>query len=201
MTTDTQSTKPSRLAHFGSSLILGFLVTALSVFAAATNYATYQVSGTGAGYETEGQRLLADSNTEYILATQYIIVDYDMYDGYIVNDGVDDFAAQYYQENFSEDLQDSIDRGDAFDDEYYEEMYDYSEELFAEAFDQFDLADAEGEREAGYQLAMLISAVGLAFAAYASLLDEKKSLRGLFALLSLVMLVLSVGQAALVAFS
>ncbi len=32
-----------------------------------------------------------------------------MYDGYIVHDGLDDFAAQYYQENFSEDFQASID--------------------------------------------------------------------------------------------
>jgi hypothetical protein len=41
---------------------------------------------------------------------------------------------------------------------------------------------------------MLVAAVGLAFAAYGSLLDEKNSLHPLFALMSLFMLVLSVGQ-------
>ena len=83
MTTDSPSTKPSfRFQKLGSNLFLGFLVTALSVFTAATNYITYQVNGTASGYDTEGARLLANSNTEYVRATQFIILDYDMYDGY-----------------------------------------------------------------------------------------------------------------------
>jgi hypothetical protein len=78
MTTASPESKPSFLDRFqklGSTLTLGLLVTILSVFTAATNYATYQVSGTASGYEKEGTRLLADSNTEYIRATQFIIQD------------------------------------------------------------------------------------------------------------------------------
>jgi len=45
-----------------------------------------------------------------------------------------------------------------------------------------------------FLLAMLIAAVGLAFAVYASLLNETNQLRALFALMSLVMLVLSIAQ-------
>ena len=196
MTTDSPSTKPSfGFQKLGSNLFLGFLVTALSVFTAATNYITYQVNGTASGYDTEGARLLANSNTEYVRATQFIILDYDMYDGYYIQQGVDDFAAEYYQSNFSTELQASYDREDAFDDQYYDEMYAYSDDLFDQAFEQFDLANAASEREAAFQLAMLLAAVGLAFAAYASLLDEKNRMRPLFALMSFGMLILSVLQA------
>jgi hypothetical protein len=197
MTTDAPKSKPSFLDRFqklGSNLFLGLLVTVLSVFTATTNYATYQASGTSAGYETEGSRLLANSNTEYIRATQFIIQDYTMYDGYYVQQGVDDFASEYYQSNFSPELQASVDRNSAFDDQYYNDMYKYSDALFNQAFDQFDQANAVSEKESAYQIAMLIAAVGLAFAAYASLLDEKNRLRGLFAVLSLAMAALSVAQ-------
>jgi hypothetical protein len=197
MTTTSPESKPSffdRFQKLGSNLFLGLLVTVLSVFTAATNYATYQVSGTASGYEKEGTRLLADSNTEYIRATQFIIQDYTMYDGYYVQQDVDDFAAEYYQSNFSPELQASVERDNAFDDQYYDEMYVDSEELFTQAFEEFDKASAASEQEEAYQLAMLIAAVGLAFAAYASLLDEKNHLRPLFALMSLVMLVLSAIQ-------
>ena len=141
MTTDAPESKPSFLDRFqklGSNLFLGLLVTALSVFTAATNYATYQASGTASGYETEGSRLLANSNTEYIRTTQFIIQDYTMYDGYYIQQGVDDFASEYYQSNFSPELKASLDRDSAFDDQYYDEMYAYSDDLFNQAFDQFD---------------------------------------------------------------
>ena len=198
MTTASREAKPKSRNLFqklGSNLFLGFLVTALSVFTAATNYATYQVSGTAAGYETEGNKQLANSNTEYILATQYIIQDYTMYDGYYVTLDVDDFAADYYQSNFSPELQGSYDRDAVFDDQYYDEMYADSDDLFDQAFEQFDLASAASAREAVFQLSMLLAAVGLAFAAYASPLDDENKMRPLFALMSFVMLVFSVIQA------
>jgi len=192
MTAD--SAKPDRMKWLGSNLMLGFLVTVLSVFTAVANYSTYVVGGNASGHETEGDRLLADSNTLYISATQYIIVDYSMYDSYYINLDVDDFAAEYYQSQFSDALQAGVDRDSPFDDPYYEAMYADANAKLDEAFVKFDLANAEGEREAGYQLAMLITAVGLAFAAYASLLEEANRLRKIFALMSLIMLVFSIVQ-------
>jgi hypothetical protein len=122
-------------------------------------------------------------------------LDYDMYDGYYIQQGVDNFAAEYYQSNFSSELQASYDQDAVFDDQYYDEMYAYSDDLFDQAFEQFDLANAASEREAGFQLAMLVAAVGLAFAAYASLLDELNKMRPLFALMALLLLVFSITQA------
>ena len=89
------------LTGLGSNLMLGLLVSALSVLTAAANYMAYQAGNTAGDHEAEGDRLLALSNTYYLEANQNIIVDYTMYDGYYINDGVDDFTAQYYQDQFS----------------------------------------------------------------------------------------------------
>jgi hypothetical protein len=196
MTAD--SPRPERLKWLGANLTLGFLVTVMSVLTAVANYSTYVVGGTAADYEKEGDRLLADANTSYISASQFIIVDYTMYDNYRVNEGVDDFAAEYYQSQFSDSLQASVDRGDPFDDQYYAEMDADADAILEEAFAMLDQASAAAEREAGYQLAMLFSALGLAFAAYASLLDEANRLRRMFAVMSLIMMVLSISQFVLV---
>lgn len=198
MTTASPETKPPSRNLFqklGSNLFLGFLVTALSVFTATTNYVAYNISNMAADHEKEGSRLLANSNTEYVRATQFILQDYTMYDGFYVQTDVDDFAAEYYQSNFSPELQASYEREDAFDDQYYDEMYAYSDEMFDQAWDEFDAAQAASEREAGFQLAMLVAAVGLAFSAYASLLDELNKMRPMFALMALLLLAFSVIQA------
>jgi hypothetical protein len=179
------------LTGVGSNLILGFLVSALSVLTASANYMAYQAGNTAGDYEAEGDRLLALSNTYYLEANQNIIVDYTMYDGFYINGGVDDFAAQYYQDQFSASLLDSIDRDSLWDEQYYNDMYSLSEETVADAQASFDLANAEDEREAGFQLSMLIAAVGLAFAAYASLLNEENRLRLVFALISFLLLAFS----------
>ena len=170
------------------NLLLGFLISALSVLTAASNYMAFQSDKNSADFESEGDRSLALSNTDYIRANQFIILDYDMYDGEYINRGVDEFAADYYKSNYSKELQASIDRGSAFDDQYYTDKYAESNSSFDEAFASFDRANAEKGREAGYQLAMLIASVGLAFSAYASLLNNANFLRGLFSVLALIAL-------------
>lgn len=173
-------------SEFFWNLTLGFLVSALSVLTAAANYSAYQSSNLASDLEAEGDRLLADANTGYIQANQYIILDYTMYDGEFLQRGVDDFAADYYKNSFSDSLQASIDRGSAFDDQYYAEMYSSADQSFDNAFASIEAANAESEREAGFQLAMLIASVGLAFAAYASLLNNSNVLRTVFTVLSFI---------------
>jgi hypothetical protein len=174
--------------EFVWNLILGFLVSALSVLTAGSNYMAYQSDKASADLEAAGDRSLAISNTDYLRANQFIILDYSMFDGEYIQRGVDEFAADYYKGNFSTELQSSIDRGEAFDSQYYDEKYAESDAAFDEAFVSYDKANALKEREAGYQLAMLIASVGLAFAAYASLLTRANFLRGLFAFLAFLLL-------------
>src|SRR6185503_1878585 len=125
--------RPDRMKWLGSNLMLGFLVTVLSVFTAVANYSTYIVSGKASLYETEGNRLLADSNTAYISASQFIIVDFSMYDSFYINSNVDNFAADYYKSLFSDALRASADRESIFDDQYYAEMYADATAKFNEA--------------------------------------------------------------------
>ena len=194
MSKQTKNNKTPIFQKLGSELFLGLLVTVMSVLTAYVNYATYQVSGVASDYQTQGERMLADSNTEYVVSSQYVIQDYTMYDGFYINGGEDDFAAEYYADNFSKELQASIDRGTPFDDLYYDEMYATADDQFDKAFEMFDMAKTESEKETAYQLAMLSAAIGLAFAAYASLLSQESQLRGWFALISSLMLVISLIQ-------
>lgn len=187
-------TENAKTNWLGSNLALGLLVTLLSIFTAMANYSTYKAGNEASDLKVEASKHLANSNTEYINASQFIIVDYTMYDNYYVNLDVDDFAAEYYQSQFSDQLQTSVDRDSPFDDQYYDEMYADADELFDESFNTYDKANVFEEQEAGYQFAMLISAVGLSFAAYASLLEETNRLRKMFSLLSIISLVLSITQ-------
>ncbi len=175
----------------GSTLALGFLVSILSVLTAAANYMAYRAGNVAGDYEAEGDRLLALSNTYYLEANQNIIVDYNMYDGFYINTSVDEFNAAYYLEQFSQPLRDSISRESLWDQQYYEEMYAVSVATVAEAQAAFDLSNVEDQREAGFQLSMLIAAVGLAFAAYSSLLKEENRLRMVFALIAFLLLAYS----------
>lgn len=192
----TAETKPqiSFLSRIASNLALGLLVSVLSVLTALANYMAYQSGGTASGYEADGDRLLATSNTLYLQANQAIIIDYDMYDGFVINAGVDEFNTQYYLGQFSSQLQASIDRDDIWDDQYYNEMYAEAATAQQEALALFEQANTESAREGGFQLSMLIAAVGLAFAAYASLLNETNRLRSVFALLSILLMAFSALQ-------
>ncbi len=194
MSNETTNKPTTPRSEFFWNLTLGFLVSALSVLTATANYMAYQSSNTASDLEAEGDRMLADANTGYIQANQYIILDYSMFDGEYIQRGVDDFTADYYKGNFSTELQASIDRGSAFDDQYYSEMYSYADQSFEDSFARFDAANAESEREAGFQLAMLIASVGLAFAAYASLLNHSNVLRTVFTVLSFILLALGAIQ-------
>lgn len=182
------NTENSKTNWLGPNLVLGLLVTLLSVFTAMANYSAYKAGNEASDLEALGDRSLANSNTEYISALQFIIVDYTTYDNYYLNLGVDTSTADYYQSQFSDELQASMDREDPFDDQYYTEMYKTANDMFNEAFAYFDQASALGDQEAGYQFAMLISAVGLSFAAYASLLEETNRLRKVFAILAMLAL-------------
>ncbi len=191
---DGKTASKKRTALLGSSLILGLLVSVLSVLTAAANYMAYQEGNSSLDNNLDGDRALAESNTLYLEATQYIIVDYNMYDGYQIQSGLDDVAAEYYHSQFSAPLLSSVERDGIWDDQYYDEMYTDALAKRDEAFAFFDEAKRQSERESGYQLSMLIAAVGLAFAAYASLMDETKRLRSVFALISILLFAFSAFQ-------
>lgn len=183
------------MKKLGSDIVLGILITVLSIMTAAANYSAYQIGGVGGGHTANARQLLADANTESIAALQLVIYDYQLYDGWYVTYDTNPDASDYYWNNFSYALVDSYNRDTGpFDEAYYDELYAVADDLYAQAEEEFAAADAAYAREAVLQLTMLMAAVGLAFAAYASMLKEEQRLRPFFAFLSLVMLAINIFQ-------
>ncbi len=178
----------------GTDIVLGLLVATLSVFTAAANYATYKIGGVGSAHTATARQLLADSNTDYDIALQLIILDYSMYDGFYINNGVDDVAAEHYLGNFSDALKASVERDTPFDDQYYDQLYAPADKKSHQAEEEFAKADQAFAKEAVLRLAMLLAALGLAFGAYASLLKEDNHMRSLFALMALIILIINLSQ-------
>lgn len=177
------------LVLLGSDLVLGFLVAFLSILTALAAYQGSIADSQESDLNVEGQKLLTEANSFYLEANQFVLYDYTMYDGWYVAD--DPEIADYFFGNFSVELSDSMDRaGGPFDDQYYDDMYAEADSLYEEAIDYFDQAQAAGERAIQMQLIVLVFAVGLALAAYASLIQNEKRIRSVFAVASILALIM-----------
>lgn len=179
------------LKLLSSEITLGTLVAILSVLAAVSGYQSSMADSDQTKNNVLGQKMLTDANAEYLSANQMIVYDYQMYDGYYMAEDADKEA--YYQASFSPELQESIaaNAEDPFSESYYDAMQAGPQGMFDEADSLFDLAEKWNERGDALQLILLISALGLALAAWATLLAPESRLRVLFGLCAVVALVYS----------
>jgi len=182
------------LRFFGNEIILGSLIAILSVMTALASFQGSMADSKQNEHEILGMQQLNDGNAEYLSANQFIVYDFTMFDGWYTTD--DEEKAAYYEESYSEELQASIETNpdDPFTDEYYDAMYITAYDYWDESDTNFDLAGQWDERGDKLQLVMLLMALGLAFAAWASLLKEESNLRSLFAIASILVLVLGLLQ-------
>ena len=166
-----------------SEITLGTLIAVLSTMTALASYQSSVQGSNENNANVEGQAILADSNAEYLRANQEILYDYSMYDGFFIHDGEDEFPSEYYRANFSGPLDRAmeLDPDNPFSDAYYEEMLADANETYGQALQRFEDAQASGKKSNDLQLVMLIMAVGLSFAAWASLLSPVSVMRVLFA--------------------
>jgi hypothetical protein len=178
------------LRIFGKEIVLGSMIAILSVFTALASWQGSMADSKQNEHEILGMQQLNDGNAEYLSANQFIVYDYSMYDGWYVTD--DEEKASYYEESYSDELVASIESNpdDPFNDEYYDAMYTSAYDLWDESDANFELAGQYDNRGDGLQLVMLFMALGLAFAAWASLLKEESNLRPLFAFLAIVVFVI-----------
>ena len=176
------------LRFLGNEIFLGTLIALLSVLTAFASWQGSIADSKQNENEVFGMQNLTDGNAEYLSANQFIVYDYTMFDGWYTSD-TDELAA-YYEASYSPQLQDAIaaDPDNPFSDAYYDAMY-------APAYDYWEMSEAHFEaagqwdnRGDGLQLVMLIMALGLAFAAWASLLREESNLRLFFSLFGLLAL-------------
>lgn len=195
----TENTAPKsffdRLRILGHEFVLGTLIAVLSVGVA---FASYQGSMTDSDQnknELEGMKSLNDGNTTFLTANQTLTQDYQYYDNWYTNLNTNPETADYYLGLMSDKLaelaqKDSMDQAEwqAYEDEVFADSYIYFDR--SEAL--FKLASAYDEKGDQLQLVILFMALGLTFAAWASLLKEESSLRPIFSVLAIAMLIVGV---------
>jgi hypothetical protein len=180
------------ISFLGNEVLLGFLITVLSIFTAISSYQSAKAGGAQNDAEIKGMQELNDGNAEYLTENQNISQDYNYYDNWYINQTDHPDTADYYQGNFSQQLQDAIARNPnaVWDDQYYTEMSATSTDYFNSSEADFKLASDWNSRGDWLQLVLTIMAVGLAFAGWASINKEESNLRGFFSLLSIITLVI-----------
>jgi hypothetical protein len=180
------------LRFLSNEFFLGTLITILSIFTAVASYQGGMADSKQNEFEISGMKNLNDGNAEYLSANQMIVYDYQMYDGYYTADTAD--KEEYYQASYSEALQTSIaaDENNPFSEDYYNAMYADSYAYWDESDAAFEKAGQYDERGDGLQLVILTLALGLAFAAWASLAKEESNMRIGFSFLGSAMLILGI---------
>ncbi len=179
------------LRILGNEILLGTLIAVLSVFTAVVSYQGSMADSDQNKSELQGMQLLNDGNAEYLTANQAVSQDYTYFDNWYLNQDERPDIAEYYQVDFSESLQAAIERDPdtVWDEQYYDEMYVTSTDLFDQSEAAFEKGAEWDERGDGLQAVMLSLALALAFAAWASLLKDESNMRIAFAVFSIVMFV------------
>jgi hypothetical protein len=174
-------------SFLASEVALGTLIALLSVSTAIASYQGAMADSEQNKYEILGMQNLNDGNAEYLTANQEITQDYSYYDNWYLNVDERPEIAEYYEGDFSQALQDAIARDDGiWDETYYTDMYATASELFDESDTNFGIGSQYDEKGDQLQLVMLIMALGLALAAWGSLLNAESRMRILFSLFGLI---------------
>lgn len=182
------------LRFLGNEVALGTLIAILSVLTAVSSYQGAVADGKSSEFETLGMKSLNDGNAEYLRANQDITQDYNYFDNWYLNLEERPDVAEYYQDSFSQPLLDAMERNpdEVWDDQYYDEVYAEAAAYFDESDVNFEKAAQEGDRADRLQLVLMIMALGLAFAAWASLLKEESRMRLVFAFFAALTLVIGI---------
>jgi hypothetical protein len=182
------------LRFLGNEFLLGTLIALLTVFTAISSYQGALADGQQNDFEILGMKNLNDGNAEYLRVNQDITQDYNYFDNWYLNVDERPDVAEYYQSNFSQALLDAMKRNpdSVWDDQYYEAVYTDANAYFDESDANFEKAGGWNERGDRLQLVLMIMALGLAFAAWASLLKEESNLRLLFSAFAIITLVAGV---------
>jgi hypothetical protein len=182
------------LSFLGNEIILGTLIALLSVFTAVASLQGSLADGKQNDYEILGMKSLNDGNAEYLRSNQDITQDYNYFDNWYLNQDERPDVAEYYQGSFSQTLLDAIDRDPdtVWDDQYYDDTYAEANAYFDESDTNFETAGQYNDRGDQLQFVLMIMALGLAFAAWASLLKQESNMRVLFALFAVITLAMGI---------
>ena len=172
------------------------LIAVLSISTASTAYFSHMENSSSTHNYHSSQSILVTANSLYLEANQAIIYDFNAFDDYyLASEAGNQSVADYYYSGLSQEAIDSLDRGTGpFDDQYFDEMYDYAVTTEEEGLTLSERAAEENTASDEYQLAVLISAVGLSLVGWAALM-QARNLKLTFMGCSMLALLLSVLQA------
>jgi hypothetical protein len=182
------------LRFLGNEVVLGTLIAVLSVFTAVASWQGSVADGQQNEFEILGMASLNDGNAEYLRANQDITQDYNYFDNWYLNLEERPDVAEYYQSSFSQALLDAMERDPdtVWDEQYYDDTYADANAYFDDSDANFEKAGQWNERGDGLQLVLMIVALGLAFAAWASLNKEESNMRLLFSAFAVVTMVIGI---------
>jgi len=194
MTETKNPTLFDRIRFFGSELILGILITLLSIGTAYASYTSAMADSDQNKFEIQGMKALTDANTTYLEVNQDLSQDFNYFDNWYTNLGVDDEKAQYYLEQMSDGLAALATSDEEFNEAdwnaYTEGLYTDYAQLSERSEQSYKMGGYFDEKGDTLQLVVLYGALGLAFAAWASLLKEESYLRPIFAVFAIIALVM-----------
>lgn len=190
-TAEEKTGASSRISKFfRSESVIGTLVALLSILTAVIGYQASLTDSKANDLTLKAQRTLSEADREFLVVSQDINTDLISYDNYFASE--DEEAAENYAASFSDALVENLDDPDReflFDEIYYEEMYGLANLCFFESDVLFAQGDDVGNLADQYQLVMFIFAIGLAMAAWASLLSDTGNMRPTFVIFAIAALI------------
>lgn len=175
------------------NLFLGILVTIYGIVATLVSYQSSQLNDDASNMTFVGIMELTKGNDAYSVADNSVTADFDAITQIFLlwERGGSDAEEQIWRDTLSLDAQDALDRSGYLDDTYYEDIYIFANDLYDNAELAYQTAQDYLEVANDYDLVTLLLALGLAFTAWASLLENLKLVRFIFAGMSVLLLAVS----------
>ncbi len=175
--------------------LLALIIAVLSVFTAYAAFKSAEIDSTSTDNYFLAQSYLNDANSLYLERGQDIIYDFNAYDSYNIYQEERPEISDYYYDQLSDEAIASMERPSGpFDQTYYDEMYIEPTSILEDEEIAFTSAAHDSNRAVAYQLTVRILAVGLSFAAWASLAEKENRLRNIFLGLSILALIIGLVQ-------
>lgn len=177
-------------------IILGVLVTVYGVTAALVSHQANELDSKAGQMTFVGIMELTRGNDAFAVADNTEKNDYDAVTQMLLLEvnGGSQAEIDIWMDTLSDDAYDSMDRFGDLDDQYYEDVYAYPNELYDNAILAYETSQEYSEIGGAYEQITLMLAMGLAFVGWASILDGVKLLRFIFALGAIVVLAFSLYQ-------
>ncbi len=177
-------------------IALGVLVTIYGITAALVSFNASELDSKAREMTFVGIMELTKGNDAYSVADNQTGDDFNAVTQIILLEetGGSQTAIDIWYDTLSQEAFDAVERFGDLDDQYYDDLYAYPDELYDNANLAYETAQEFAEVGGQYEQIVLMLAMGLAFVGWASILDEVKLLRSAFGIIAVLVLVFSLYQ-------